>query len=98
MGLRAVTALELLAAAAPAGIVPADLFAVGAHPLRCHRAATCFERARRRAAAVAAQQRARSGSRDRVRAGKRFVLVGKTSAVDALRGLLKLVDLVDLNL
>src|SRR5205085_1342991 len=85
----AVAALELLAAAAPARVVSADLVALADHPLlRRHSPAPGLERARRgHRVAVAAEQRARPGRCDRLRTGERLVLVRDRAAVDRLRGL-----------
>src|SRR5438876_8761248 len=97
-GLRAVAALELLAAAAPAGIVAADLVALADDPLlRRHSPAPRVQRARgRHGGSVAGQQGSRPGPRgsDRLRASQRLVLVGDRAAVDGLRRLrpLELVD------
>src|SRR5205823_9624561 len=100
--LTAVAALELLAAAAPARVVAADLVALADHPLlRRHSPAPGFERARRGdRLAIAAEQRAGSGRCDRLGAGERLVLVGDRAAVDSLRRLrpLQLVDLLHLDL
>src|SRR5690349_16995946 len=68
--LRAVALLVLLAAPAPARVVPADVLAVGVHDLLrpgCHGAAARHRHRRRR--------RAGAGGGDRVGAGQRLVLV-----------------------
>src|SRR5262249_38158873 len=101
-GLRAVAALELLAAPAPARVVAAEvLLAVARHALLGHhRAAAGIERPRGHAAAVAGHQpgRAAAGRRDRLRARERLVLVGE--AIAGLRGLrlLERLGVLDLDL
>src|SRR4051794_17843108 len=98
--LRAVAALELLAAAAPAGVVAADLVAVRGHALRRRdRAAACAERAGRDRAAATAVAAERPGRCDRVRAGERVMLIGDIGAVESLRRLrlLELLGVADLD-
>src|SRR5512133_405153 len=72
--LSAVAALELLAAAAPARVVAAEiLLALARHALLGHHgAAACVERAGRHRGAVAAEREARATTRrgDRLRAGE----------------------------
>src|SRR5439155_21946533 len=84
--LSAVAALELLAAAAPARIVAADLVALADHPLlRRHSPAARVKRARgRHGGPVAGQERPGPGRRDCLRAGERLVLVRDGAAVDGL--------------
>src|SRR5512133_3646009 len=84
--LSAVAALELLAAAAPARVVAAELLALGGHPLSGDRAAAPDPGGHR--GAVAAREHrpgSTAGRSDRLRAGKRLVLVGERAAVEPLR-------------
>src|SRR6188508_98020 len=100
--LGAVAALELLAAAAPARVVAADLLAVARHALlRHHRAAAGIERASGHAPAVAEHQPGRGGAacrRHRLRARQRLVLVRES--IPGLRGLrpLERICVLDLDL
>src|SRR5581483_4471289 len=87
--LRPVALLELLAGAAPARVVAADLLVLGDHALpRRDAAAVRPDRGRGRDRIA----RPRSGGHDRVRAGKRLVLV-RESAVAGRLPLLVLLEL-----
>src|SRR5436190_20338844 len=97
--LSPVTLLVLLAAPTPAGIVAADLVALGDGAGRGRdRAATGEEgsRGRRRTVAVAVA----GGGADRLGAGQRLVLVGEPASVEGLRllGLLELGGVLRLEL
>src|SRR3954451_2016112 len=95
--LCAVAALELLAAAAPARVISAELVVLGADPLlRRHRSASRDDPAGRHETALPAARGACRG--DRVRSGKRLVLVGTAVAVESLRRLCKMYLLYFLDL
>ena len=72
----AVALLELLAASAPAGVVAADLVAIGGHALLgCDGAATAEAAGAHTTAQCANRRTAHTGRGDRVRARQRLVLV-----------------------
>src|SRR5712691_2480500 len=97
----AVAALELLAAAAPARVVAAELVALRADALLGRNRAAAADRAGGRdRGSVAPEQLPATGCRDRLRAGERLVFVREAATVQRLRllRLLKLTRLLELDL